>query len=125
MVSMATSKLAAQMSKCISSGVMEPGSTWICRGFVSSTRPSQKQFLDKETCEKVKEAAEAITEGIKETRQTGQFVKDTITTNAGKVISEMAKKALEKATEAAEDEKEEKSAWEKVKEVVKGKVNGK
>lgn len=46
-----------------------------------------QQYVDKETCEKVKEAAEAITQGIKETRETGQFVKDTITTNAGKVNS--------------------------------------
>ncbi|CAI9117897.1 OLC1v1019386C1 [Oldenlandia corymbosa var. corymbosa] len=117
-------KLTAHMPKCISSyGVIKDhASIWICRAFVTSTRPCEKQYLDKETCEKVKEAAVAVTEGIKEARQTGQFVKETITTNAGTVVTEMAKKALEKASEDGEDEeKEGKSAWQKVKEVVKGK----
>lgn len=42
--------------------------------------------MDKETCEKVKEAADAVKEGMKETRETGQFIKETMNASAGEVI---------------------------------------
>ncbi|CAN4104553.1 unnamed protein product [Withania somnifera] len=79
--------------------------------------------MDKETCQKIIEAAEAVKEGAKEVKNVGEFVKETVSSSAGNVISEMAKAALEKAIE-----KEEKGAWDKVKDtanVIKKKVVGK
>ncbi|XP_059287770.1 uncharacterized protein LOC132041041 [Lycium ferocissimum] len=119
---MAHLKVVAAMSNCISTRLMVPaGSIWIYRGFVSATRPSQK--IDKETCQKIIEAAEAVKEGAKEVKSVGEFVKETVSSSAGNVMSEMAKAALEKATE-----KEEKGAWDKVKDTandIKKKVVGK
>ncbi|XP_016549989.2 uncharacterized protein LOC107850010 isoform X2 [Capsicum annuum] len=116
-------KVVATMSNCISTRfMMVPiGSIWIYRDFVSATRTSQK--IDKETCQKIIEAAEAVKEGAKEVKSVGEFVKETVSSSAGNVISEMAKAALEKATE-----KEEKGAWDKAKDAandVKKKVSGK
>ncbi|KAM3337595.1 putative protein isoform X1 [Capsicum galapagoense] len=114
-------KVVATMSNCISTRfMMVPiGSLWIYRDFVSATRPSQKK-IDKETCQKI---IEAVKEGAKEVKSVGEFVKETVSSSAGNVISEMAKAALEKATE-----KEEKGAWDKAKDAandVKKKVSGK
>ncbi|XP_009767115.1 uncharacterized protein LOC107801262 [Nicotiana tabacum] len=119
---MAYLKVVSTMSNCISTRlIIVPGNVWICRDFVSATRPSEK--IDKETCQKIIEAAEAVKEGAKEVKSVGEFVKETVSSSAGNVISEMAKKTLEKATE-----QEEKGAWDKVKDTandIKKKVVGK
>ncbi|KAK4374186.1 hypothetical protein RND71_004863 [Anisodus tanguticus] len=117
-------KVVTTMSNCISTRLMVPaGSVWIYREFVSATRTSQKMKIDKETCQKIIEAAEAVKEGAKEVKSVGEFVKETVSSSSGNVMSEMAKAALEKATE-----KEEKGAWDKVKHTandIKKKVVGK
>ncbi|KAI5649991.1 hypothetical protein M9H77_35996 [Catharanthus roseus] len=110
---MATLKLAVVSQKCIFPAMTVHGNIWISRLFVTATGPSLK--MDKETCEKVKEAADAVKEGMKETRETGQFIKETMNASAGEVITEMAKKALDVATE----DNEEKGTWEKIKLVIK------
>ncbi|XP_015060584.1 uncharacterized protein At4g13230-like [Solanum lycopersicum] len=115
--------IIANMSNCISTRFMivPAGNVLIYRDFVSATRPSQK--IDKETCQKIIEAAEAVKEGAKEVKSVGEYVKKTVSDSAGNVISEVAKAALEKATE-----KEEKGAWDKVKDTandIKNKVVGK
>ncbi|MCD7467827.1 hypothetical protein HAX54_005470 [Datura stramonium] len=80
--------------------------------------------IDKETCQKIIEAAEAVKEGAKEVKSVGAFVKETVSSGAGNVISDMAKAALENVTE----KQEEKGAWDKVKDTandIKKKVVGK
>lgn len=41
--------------------------------------------IDKETCQKIIEAAEAVKEGAKEVKSVGEFVKETVSSSAGKV----------------------------------------
>ncbi|KAF3457619.1 hypothetical protein FNV43_RR02277 [Rhamnella rubrinervis] len=51
----------------------------------SVTRPSLQSKKDKEvteTCEKTKEAAEAVEQGAKEVRETCKFMRDTVETTA-------------------------------------------
>ncbi|XP_049363905.1 uncharacterized protein LOC125828631 [Solanum verrucosum] len=115
--------IIANMSNWISTRFMmvPAGNVLIYRDFVSATRPSQK--IDKETCQKIIEAAEAVKEGAKEVKSVGEYVKKTVSDSAGNVISEVAKAALDKATE-----KEEKGAWDKVKDTandIKNQVVGK
>ncbi|RAL54493.1 hypothetical protein DM860_001621 [Cuscuta australis] len=90
----------------------------ICRGFVSSTRPSQKAKVDKETCQRVVEAAGAVKEGAKEVKGVVSEVKEAVATGAGSAVKAVAEKAIEKAAEG-EKEEEEKGTWEKVKDTSK------
>ncbi|KAF3457613.1 hypothetical protein FNV43_RR02271 [Rhamnella rubrinervis] len=56
----------------------------------SATRPSLQSKKDKEvteTCEKTKEAAEAVEQGAKEVRETCEFMRDTVETTAEKFHS--------------------------------------
>ncbi|CAH9137267.1 unnamed protein product [Cuscuta epithymum] len=134
--------------KCISSSTaMVPHTSWIYRGFVSSTRPSQKlafcEFghfrisavsykhschvklfmieideqtkVDKETCQRVVEAAGAVKEGAKEVKGVVQEVKEAVASGAGSAVKRVAEKAIEKAVEG----EEEKGPWEKVKATTK------
>nr|GMD72134.1 neurofilament medium polypeptide isoform X1 [Ipomoea batatas] len=87
---MGSLKVADSLSKCIiSSTAMAPQkSLRICRGFVSATRPSQKKnetMIDKETCEKVIEAANAITASAKEVRHLVRDVKEVVAIGAESV----------------------------------------
>nr|GMD59841.1 neurofilament medium polypeptide isoform X2 [Ipomoea batatas] len=87
---MGSLKVADSLSKCIiCSTAMAPQSLRICRGFVSATRPSQKvrneTMIDKETCEKVIEAANAITASAKEVRHLVRDVKEVVAIGAESV----------------------------------------
>nr|GMD67840.1 neurofilament medium polypeptide isoform X2 [Ipomoea batatas] len=85
---MGSLKVADSLSKCIiSATAMAPQSLRICRGFVSATRPSQKNetMIDKETCEKVIEAANAITASAKEVRHLVRDVKEVVAIGAESV----------------------------------------
>ncbi|CAH9071943.1 unnamed protein product [Cuscuta europaea] len=108
-------KLADSLLKCISSTAMLPQPSWIYRGFVSSTRPSQKTKVDKETCQRVVEAAGAVKEGAKEVKGVVQEVKEAVASGAGSAVKRVAEKAIEKAVEG----EEEKGPWEKVKATTK------
>lgn len=43
--------------------------------------------IDKETCQKIIEAAEAVKEGAKEVKSVGEYVKKTVSDSAGNVSS--------------------------------------
>ncbi|XP_055809543.1 uncharacterized protein LOC129879850 [Solanum dulcamara] len=114
---MANLKLVATMlNSFISTRHFVPSTLCISRAFVSPTRPSEIAKIDKETAQKIKEAAVAVKEGAQEVKSVGDSLKETISSSAGNVISEMSKKVLDKATE-----NEEKSTWETIKEKVTGK----
>ncbi|XP_019181418.1 PREDICTED: neurofilament medium polypeptide isoform X2 [Ipomoea nil] len=123
------------LSKCISSTTIAPQSLGICRGFVSATRPSQKEqaetMIDKETCEKVIEAANAITESAREVRHVVRDVKEAVAIGAESAAIKVAEKAMEQAAEgeeeeeeAEEEESEEKGSWEKVTKTITKQVLG-
>ncbi|XP_010321410.1 uncharacterized protein [Solanum lycopersicum] len=114
---MANLKLIAIISNSIISTThFVPSTLCISRAFVSPTRPNEIAKIDKETAQKIKEAAVAVKEGAQEVKSVGDSIKETISTSAGNVISEMSKRVLDKATE-----NEEKSTWENIKEKVTGK----
>ncbi|KAL3812383.1 hypothetical protein ACJIZ3_013651 [Penstemon smallii] len=82
---------------------------WVCRGYVSVTRPSHKAKFDKETCEKVIDAADTVKDGTKkvvqEVKRIGQVVTDKIANTTGNMMADVAKKGFEKAAESAETQK--------------------
>ncbi|KAM3236242.1 hypothetical protein P3L10_016279 [Capsicum annuum] len=110
-------KLATIMSNnyiIVSKIILVPSTLCFSRGFVSPNRPSQIAKVDKETAQKIKEAAVAVKEGAQEVKSVGDSLKETVSSSAGNVISEMSKKVLDKATE----NEEEKGTWETIKEKV-------
>ncbi|PIN15534.1 hypothetical protein CDL12_11816 [Handroanthus impetiginosus] len=97
-------------SKCMSTGSETfLSSAWICRGFVSATRPSHKAKIDKDTCGKIIEAAEAVKDGTKEVVQEVKRVSEAVTEKVakttGNMVADVAKKGFEKASETAESTK--------------------
>ncbi|EYU32619.1 hypothetical protein ABFS82_14G031800 [Erythranthe guttata] len=97
-------------SKSISTGkILLNGDQWICRGFVSVTRLSQKAKIDKETCGKIIEAAETVKDGTKEVvqevKRVGEVVAGRVANTTGNMVADVAKKGFEKASENAESEK--------------------
>ncbi|KAI3459607.1 hypothetical protein Pfo_016270 [Paulownia fortunei] len=96
-------------SKCISTRDIFLNSAWICRGFVSATRPSHKAKIDKETCGKIIEAAETVKDGTKEVvqevKRASQAVTEKVANATGKMVADVAKKGFEKASETAESKR--------------------
>ncbi|KAL8491173.1 hypothetical protein ACS0TY_022994 [Phlomoides rotata] len=93
-------------SKCISHTLLD--GSWSCRGFVSATIPSHKK-IDKETCEKVIDAAETVKDGVKdivnEAKRFGKAVTKSATDATGTVTAELVKKGCDQAADNASTEK--------------------
>ncbi|KAK4421697.1 hypothetical protein Salat_2120300 [Sesamum alatum] len=96
-------------SKCISTAETLLNSAWICRGFVSATRPSQRAKVDKETCVRIIEAADTVKDGtkevVKEVKRASQAVTDKVANTTGNMVVDMAKKGFEKASETTENKR--------------------
>ncbi|KAJ8763876.1 hypothetical protein K2173_003658 [Erythroxylum novogranatense] len=102
------------------------------RSFVTAApRPLQDKETA-ETCQNIKEAADAVKEGAKEVRETSEFIKDTAA-SAAKKVTKMTKEVTERVTEATDAIKEKtvdsvSGAWGTAKattEIIKDKIVGK
>ncbi|KAL1561646.1 hypothetical protein AAHA92_04323 [Salvia divinorum] len=82
---------------------------WICRGFVSATVPSHKEKIDKETCEKIIEAAETVKNGskdvVKEVKRVGEAITEKVTKVTGNMMADAVKKGFEHAADKAESKR--------------------
>ncbi|KAG8372776.1 hypothetical protein BUALT_Bualt12G0102000 [Buddleja alternifolia] len=99
---------------CIPTGKGLFNSAWICRGFVSATRPSLEAKIDKETCGKVIEAAETVKDGTKqvveEVKRVGQKVANATGNvrakgNCNFMMADAAKRGFEKASETSDSQR--------------------
>ncbi|EPS71821.1 hypothetical protein M569_02941 [Genlisea aurea] len=77
-----------------------------CRGLAAGTKPLLKERIDKETCGKIIEAAEAVKDGtqevVSEVKRVGETITERVTTTAGNIAVDVAKKGFEKAAQNAE-----------------------
>ncbi|XP_011073765.1 uncharacterized protein LOC105158644 [Sesamum indicum] len=96
-------------SKCISTGETLLNTAWICRGFVSSTRPSQMGKVDKETCVKIIEAADTVKDGtkevVKEVKRASHAITERVAKTTENMVVDVAKKSFERASETTENKR--------------------
>ncbi|CAA0818664.1 Unknown protein [Striga hermonthica] len=90
--------------------MMMKSGAWICRGFVSASRPSHRAVkIDKETCSKIIESAETVKDGTKEVvgevKRMTRIVSEKVANVAGNMVADVADKGIEKASENAETKK--------------------
>ncbi|KAG8372780.1 hypothetical protein BUALT_Bualt12G0102400 [Buddleja alternifolia] len=88
---------------CIPTGKGLFNSAWICRGFVSATRPSLE--IDKETCGKVIEAAETVKDGTKQVVEEVKRVGQKVANATGNMMADAAKRGFEKASETSDSQR--------------------